>query len=343
MKIVRPFVWKTEARNMPYVTTFVTAKSTGQTQMHQRNIALNNLPPPIQYSQSQVQNPISEFSEVFTIKDKSSLIKNIDGHCVDESTTGKTEIKWPTKRKINKKEQKKRINARKRSLVCPKSPLMVFYELYKDVPIKLEGRLHNNSFAVFTASIEIDGQVYTGDHVSKSQAKQKACENFLRDTLKKKINERPEKKVEYFEKSKVEDECVTSSKPKGPSEEDFPWPHFGSLAMHNLITQWELQPVSKVIPEETVRPLPKVGGMKKFPNKPENYNPVQLLYQMTPGIQFTETTIRSNIPSCFEIKCEMDGVSFTGKGSTKKAAKKECAIATIKYFWNFDFHTVENK
>jgi hypothetical protein len=25
----------------------------------------------------------------------------------------------------------------------------------------------------------------------------------------------------------------------------------------------------------------------------------------------------------------MDGVSFTGRGSTKKAAKKQCAIATI--------------
>jgi hypothetical protein len=64
---------------------------------------------------------------------------------------------------------------------------MVLYELYKDVPIKLEGRLHNNSFAVFTASIEIDGQVYSGDYVSKTQAKQKACENFLRAILKKKI------------------------------------------------------------------------------------------------------------------------------------------------------------
>jgi hypothetical protein len=79
------------------------------------------------------------------------LIKNKDS--VDESTSGKTKIKWSTKRKINKKEQKKRLNTRKRSLVCPKSPLMVFYELYKDVPIKLEGRLHNNSFVVFTASL----------------------------------------------------------------------------------------------------------------------------------------------------------------------------------------------
>jgi hypothetical protein len=106
MKTVRPFLWKTEARKMPYATTFVIAKSTGQTLMHQRNIALNNLPPPIQYSLSQVQNPVSEFSKVSTVKDKNNLIKNKDGQCVDESISGKTEIKWPTKRNINKREQK---------------------------------------------------------------------------------------------------------------------------------------------------------------------------------------------------------------------------------------------
>jgi len=39
----------------------------------------------------------------------------------------------------------------------------------------------------------------------------------------------------------------TVPKPKGPPQEDFPWPHFASLAMHNLIHQWELQPVSKAI------------------------------------------------------------------------------------------------
>lgn len=52
----------------------------------------------------------------------------------------------------------------------------------------------------------------------------------------------------------------TPEKPKGPPQEDFPWPHFASLAMHNLIAHWELQPVAKVIQEETkVKVAPKVG------------------------------------------------------------------------------------
>lgn len=42
----------------------------------------------------------------------------------------------------------------------------------------------------------------------------------------------------------------SSVKSKGPPQEDFPWPHFASLAMHNLIAHWDLQPVSKSIQEE---------------------------------------------------------------------------------------------
>lgn len=53
---------------------------------------------------------------------------------------------------------------------------------------------------------------------------------------------------------------TTSVKPKGPPQEDFPWQHFASLAMHNLIAHWELQPISKVLQEEAnVKMTPKVS------------------------------------------------------------------------------------
>lgn len=41
-----------------------------------------------------------------------------------------------------------------RRLVCPKSPLMVFSELYKDVPIKLE-EMPQNNVVLYTALIEV--------------------------------------------------------------------------------------------------------------------------------------------------------------------------------------------
>lgn len=40
-------------------------------------------------------------------------------------------------------------------------------------------------------------------------------------------------------------EISTVSKLKKPPQEEFPWPQFAALAMHNLITRWDIQPASK--------------------------------------------------------------------------------------------------
>lgn len=37
--------------------------------------------------------------------------------------------------------------------------------------------------------LQIDGQVYTGDHISKIQAKQKACQKFLHKMLERKLSD----------------------------------------------------------------------------------------------------------------------------------------------------------
>jgi len=42
----------------------------------------------------------------------------------------------------------------------------------------------------------------------------------------------------------------------GPSKKDFPWPHFLSLAMHNLLSQWNIQPLESFFFE----PQPKVNN-----------------------------------------------------------------------------------
>jgi len=55
------------------------------------------------------------------------------------------------------------------------------------------------------------------------------------------------------------------SKAKGLPQEDFPWRHFASLAMYNLINQWKLQPAvtraSYVQKKSTViKPQPKANN-----------------------------------------------------------------------------------
>ncbi|KAF0771351.1 mediator of RNA polymerase II transcription subunit 15-like [Aphis craccivora] len=148
---------------------------------------------------------------------------NCDGK---KSTNDKTGVKFPPKSKINPIEKKKRQNARLRRLVCPKSALMIFSELYKEVKIQTQER------RMYTATINIDGQKHSGIHSSKNLAKQKACENFFRNMLGKKLSKQPEKEKKHPEDVKMElGENGSISKPKGPPQEDFPWPQLASLAI----------------------------------------------------------------------------------------------------------------
>lgn len=55
--------------------------------------------------------------------------------------------------------------------------------------------------------------------------------------------------------------------------------------------------------------------MKKFPDNPQNYNPVQLLNQMKPGLKFTDKQIPDSNPVQFEMACEIDNISFSGRGN----------------------------
>lgn len=60
----------------------------------------------------------------------------------------------------------------------------------------------------------------------------------------------------------------------------------------------------------------QMGGMKKFPSNPENYNPVQLIHQMSPGIKFNDVSVScSSNPALFESTCELNSSVFIGQGN----------------------------
>ncbi|XP_060855584.1 uncharacterized protein LOC132933289 [Metopolophium dirhodum] len=250
-----------------------------------------------------------------------------------KSTNKKCEVNWPVKRKIDKTLYNRRRNARIHRLLLPKSALVVFSELFRGVPIQIEEHKLWHARA-YTATIEgrinIDGQMYTGNHISKTEAKQKACEQLFRSMLSKQLVMETEQK-----KYPVKKEAPNLIE---PPQEDFPWPHFASIAMHKLINQWKLQPNSEDISLQDKRsfgiPLKVAAPMKMFPLDPTNYQPVSLLAQLRPDVTFNYTILHPVIHA----NCVIDGIPFTGLGSSKKCAKKECCIIAIKYFWNFDFH-----
>eukprot|EP00102_Acyrthosiphon_pisum_P016479 XP_008187451.1 PREDICTED: uncharacterized protein LOC100569519 isoform X2 [Acyrthosiphon pisum] len=264
----------------------------------------------------------------------------LEGGVPIESMNRNHEVKWPVKRKIDKTLYNRRRNARIHRLILPKNALVVFSELFRGVPIQVEEHTLWND-KTYTATIEIDGQTYTGNHISKTEAKQKACEQLFRSMLSKQLIMETEKKKYPVEKDMEHD---TAPKPKEPPQEDFPWSHFASFAMYNLINQWKLQLNSKDISLQDKQSFgilspPKVAApMKMFPSNPTNHQPVSLLVQLRPDVTFTYTILHPVIHA----NCVIDGIRFTGQGSSKKSAKKECCISAIRHFWNFDFHFIHS-
>jgi len=56
--------------------------------------------------------------------------------------------------------------------------------------------------------------------------------------------------------------------------------------------------------------------MKKFPENPKNYNPIQLINQMKPGIKYIETIVAAKLPSLFfQVNCVINDILFTGEGN----------------------------
>lgn len=55
--------------------------------------------------------------------------------------------------------------------------------------------------------------------------------------------------------------------------------------------------------------------MRKFPDNPSKCNPIQLMYQMKPGLQFDDIIFSINTPSFFQSTCKIDNISFTGQGN----------------------------
>lgn len=75
--------------------------------------------------------------------------------------------------------------------------------------------------------------------------------------------------------------------------------------------------------------------MENIPQNPEKYHPVHLLYEMAPGINFTEKTLSLHNPSLFEVCCELNGMSFKGQGNVLIIFNKflVSSFLSLKIFW----------
>lgn len=266
--------------------------------------------------------------------------------------------RWPTF-KVSKKIKRRRMNARLRRLLVPKNALMVLNELHPGIKFSVQEQKNALHQCFCTVQVEVEGKTYSGQGISKTLAKQIACENALKGLLLEKLakvdqeqqqqqpqlpqlpQQQPQPPQQPMEEVEIDDDKNTSggegdsiisdSKPRRSfPEDDVPWGSLASFALHKLFMEWQSQgaevPVAKMVSTPVAgAPSP----MKKIPDDANKRHPVQLLNQLRPGCQYRETR-EGNVPSLtFTISVTIDGVDYSGVGSTKKEAKKKCAQAAL--------------
>ncbi|KAF0742061.1 Uncharacterized protein FWK35_00023036 [Aphis craccivora] len=218
-----------------------------------------------------------------------------------EKANEKTDVRPLVKRK--KKKKKRLLNIF--PLINPKNPQEVFAELFYGKPINLKiNQADTNNGISYTATVEIDNQMYTGSHISENQAKHMACENFLRTILEKKIT------------GQSLENAASTSTSEGPPQEDFPWAHFASLAMHNLLNQWQLQPdftKANYLQEKSQSNVPAIR-----PKSPQEVF-AELFYGKPINLKINQADTNNGIS--YTATVEIDGQIYSKNHVSKKQAK----------------------
>lgn len=251
--------------------------------------------------------------------------------------------------KITRKMRKRRQNARLRNLLAPKNAMMVLHELHPELKMVISEQVNAANQTAYTVEIEVEGKIYRGHGMSKMSAKQAASENALKAVLLEKLEQNNLKinpdntlssdgtqegsiDVTMKEESVAGDVTNPEEQAAGPKpvqgrrliEDDVPWGSLASFALFKLFSEWQSQGFQ--LPPSGLPPVfHKATGAKKLPDDANKKHPVQLLNQIRPGSQYSESREGAPPNLTFKFTVSVDGQTFMGVGSNKKDAKKECA------------------
>lgn len=244
--------------------------------------------------------------------------------------------------KITRKMRKRRQNARLRNLLAPKNAMMVLHELHPELKMVISEQVNAANQTAYTVEIEVEGKIYRGHGMSKMSAKQAASENALKAVLLEKLEQNNLKinpdntlssdgtqegsiDVTMKEESVAGDVTNPEEQAAGPKpvqgrrliEDDVPWGSLASFALFKLFSEWQSQGFQ--LPPSGLPPVfHKATGAKKLPDDANKKHPVQLLNQIRPGSQYSESREGAPPNLTFKFTVSVDGQTFMGVGSNKK-------------------------
>ncbi|KAF8764151.1 double-stranded RNA-specific editase 1-like isoform X2 [Argiope bruennichi] len=260
-------------------------------------------------------------------------LKNLDGQVktaedaedpkIDLTNAGNDPLNGSSQKKPKKRKSKGGDPPPKKlKVILPqKNALMQLNELkpgLKYVVESVSGPAHNPQFIV---SVEVNGTKYVGHGTSKQLAKHAAAQLALASFVQ--FRNTPEA-LTAINNPVVQIDFTSDEKNDGFS--------FNKPESHKNGSDLQINM------DNTGNNIPK--NSLKILSDASKKNPVMLLNEIHPGLEYKLVDENSTIPSQrFRMKVEVDGVTFEGTGPNKKQAKASAARSVMSNLYKVSYNT----
>ncbi|XP_048478582.1 uncharacterized protein LOC119693052 isoform X2 [Plutella xylostella] len=265
-------------------------------------------------------------------------------------------------KKISNKERRRRQNESLRKLLSPKNALMVLNEMIRGDQLanqfKVEAAQQQyygpQAAPGFCADLTLEGSTYKGYGENKLSARNAAAEQAIRDLIIKRMT-----------KALGADAGSTTGAAEGDDDEALPMIQLASFALHKLFAEWEYEghkvplfkPANTSVSEQLAasgdsgagpaaaparaRP-PKVSKPKVLPSNAARMHPCMLLTYMRPRLDYRELSAEGDKPQnmIYTVAVDVDSVTYIGKATNKKEARKMAARAACEALFSVKFEPV---
>jgi len=285
-----------------------------------------------------------------------------------------SKIKEGGVKKIPKDVQKRRRNFRLKKMLTPKPPMMVLFELVKNTEIQFQAPIMDPVSRLVKVTAVYENQTFEGIGPSKSIAKNICSEHILQHIafkrcVKVKDEEEDQQENEGGAGSQNEDDtpwtalasvalfklfndwqaqgatipaALMKGGGKGVGGPVAPAPPGSLVAPETGYKETTFSDVDVAMAEAGVFPkkekkAPKnkePKGPKTLPENPTSRHPVQLLNEMEGSLEYMASQEGAPPNVSYSITVEVNGQSFMGSGSSKKAAKKGAALNALAVIYN---------
>jgi len=232
-------------------------------------------------------------------------------------------------------------NANLRRLVYPKTPWTILENLGRSLQLEINVTylepFDEEGVKLFPCEVNVNGDIYTGNGPDKDISRNIAAENAIQAYC-----------VHVVKTDSAQPDVEVSD-----PLDNAPWAALASLGLFKLFNDWESRgfnlplknPPNNVGDNQMGGEAKKAKGnangdfvmkpCKKMPEDPSTKHPVMLINEVYPGIAF-ECGNRG-VDELYSITVTINDQQFTGRGRSKKDAKKECAIAAARALLNVEY------